>query len=196
MTRKLAFLVSMILATPAFAATEVVYINPFESSFSLFADATRFSIDSIRVVNAPTKLEVDADCGSDLELCDPSKTLESVDAVLVRVNYEENTSSSSEDTGRRTLDAYFPADHFSADALARIRKASDYFLDPFGKKGRALKKLANELIDMSVTETTEIVSVIDSGNSRFCEIGEYSCEEIAVYKNVDVRKKHVELSIR
>jgi Pyruvate/2-oxoacid:ferredoxin oxidoreductase delta subunit len=184
----LTFLV-LFSAFQSMASAEVVSFNPFETSFSLATNTNDFMIDSVKVVKVATKMEIDTDCDTDVTSYCARTVLASTDAVLVTVYY--NNESDEESLG--VVKAYLPTTSFSNETLAEIKTASHYTFDMLGKKGRALKALANKLFALKLTETVQTIPVIDSAKSTICEIGESFCEEVLVYKNVQVKNNNIEV---
>ncbi len=176
------------LGIQSLASAEIVKLNPIQTKFSFFANTRDFSIRSIHVSNEPTLIEKNVDCDAD-DFC-RTKTIETRQVVKVKFSYIDD----SNEEGLSFEEAMLPAEDFSSDVIGQIKNKSNFTLDPFGKKTRALKNLAIALTHLKVLKLVDTVTVVDQNKSRFCEIGDYNCKEHIVYKKVQVKKNIVEVS--
>ena len=172
-------------ASLATAGTTVEYrdLAPFSTEMELFKSqgASQFTIDSVRLVQQPTKISITPNpCGGDSDLdCDIVKTIESTPAVEVLVSYYDPSGDGEWMQERFRLNpATLPARTLNTITAKRLKA-----------------KQAKEFFALEFLTYTKTVMGQDDQRSVFCPDGAANCQDQIVYKPVDVQMINVSVKI-
>ncbi|MEK6554128.1 MAG: hypothetical protein AABZ31_02720 [Bdellovibrionota bacterium] len=173
------------------AERSVSYLN---DTIYIETDAHHLAIEDIAIRKVASKMRDISPCrsngpDSDIEFCE--EVSEKTEVVQVSFTYRQG--SFEDDSYDEELN--FPLSAFTADEIAQLRKLSKGSFDLFGKKAKARRRLALELMTYTTTRISFMKDIMEctresrTSDSDLCEewtkVGE---KEVFMNKLQFVRK--------
>lgn len=176
----------LIAATTSFAQVSVSADLPVGSQQIKIADARYFEVAS-RVVT--TKLPGCSNNGEQYGMCDNVIVRDVTPVVELNISYDDGSFTGAEGGSVRNLVLTFPVEAFSPADIAAL------------KGSRFSRSWAKAHFDLTVTKEARTLQVVDTRNSRLCNIGEAGepapgCVEDIRFKTATTIVKAVKATIK